>query len=171
MPLTVAGVSPVAVNGNGNYNSGDFTPTAVGTYYWTAVYSGDAKNLSASTACGDANESSVVNKAPSSISTAQQLRPQDSATISATAGGTPTGSVTFKLFPPGDTTCSGSAVYTETVTLAGGSASTTNSTFSVSSAAVASTYRWLVTYSGDAKHEGTTSACGTEAFTLTIKNS
>src|SRR5437867_2445531 len=165
------GLSPVTVNGNGNYNSGNFTPTAVGTYYWTAVYSGDAKNLSASTSCGDANESSIVNKAPSSISTAQQLRPQDSATISATAGGTPTGSVTFKLFPPGDTTCSGSAVYTETVTLAGGSASTTNSTFSVSSAAVASTYRWLVTYSGDAKHEGTTSACGTEAFTLTIKNS
>ena len=52
------GLSPVSVNGNGNYNSGNFTPTAVGTYYWTASYSGDANNLSTSTSCGDAGESS-----------------------------------------------------------------------------------------------------------------
>jgi hypothetical protein len=164
------GLSPVSVNGNGDYNSGNFTPSAAGTYYWTASYSGDANNEAASTACGDANESSVVNKAPSSIATAQSLRPQDSATISASAGGTPTGSVTFKLFAPGDTTCSGPAVYTETVALSGGSANTSNSTFSVT-AGSSGTYRWEVTYSGDATHNGSTSACGTEQFTATITDS
>ena len=164
------GLSPVTVNGNGDYNSGNFTPTAVGTYYWTAAYSGDAKNLGASTACADSGESSVVTKAPSSISTAQQLFPQDSATISANAGGTPTGSVTFELFAPPDTTCSASAVYSQTVPLSSGSASTTNTTFSVSSA-TADTYRWKVTYPGDATHTGATSTCGTEHFTLTIANS
>ena len=164
------GLSPVTVNGNGSYNSGNFTPTAVGTYYWTAVYSGDSNNSGSSTSCGDAGESSVVNKAPSSISTAQQIFPQDSATVSATAGGTPTGNVTFELFAPGDTTCSGSAVYSQTVALSNGSASTTNTTFSVSTAS-ASTYRWRVSYGGDANHTGATSTCGTEQFTLTIANS
>jgi hypothetical protein len=163
------GLSPVTVDGNGDYNSGNFTPTAVGTYYWTASYSGDANNLPVETACGEPGESSVVGKAPSSISTGQELFPQDAATIAAGAGGTPTGTVTFKLFAPDDATCAGSPVYTETVSLTNGSASTSNSTFSVN-AADASTYRWLVEYGGDATHEGATSACGTEHFTLTIVN-
>ncbi len=157
------------MNGNGNYNSGNFTPAAVGTYYWTAAYSGDANNLPATTFCGDPGESSVVNKAAPSVATAQKLFPQDSAAISATAGGTPTGSVSFKLFGPNDASCSGSAVYSETVSLVNGSAATDNKTFSVSSAA-ADTYNWLVVYGGDAKHSGATSACGTEHFTLTIAN-
>jgi hypothetical protein len=164
------GLSPVTVNGNGMYNSGNFTPTAVGTYYWVASYSGDANNEPATTACGDLFESSVVEKAPSTIVTAQELFPQDAATISATAGGTPTGSVTFALFAPGDTTCSGTAVYTETVTLNGsGNASTSNDSFSVKTAQ-ADTYRWVVVYGGDANHRPVTSACGTEQFTLTIAN-
>ena len=28
--------APCPVNGNGNYNSGNFTPTTAGTYLWTA---------------------------------------------------------------------------------------------------------------------------------------
>jgi hypothetical protein len=31
-------------------------------------------------------------------------------------------------------------------------------------------YKWLVKYSGDAKHEGATSACGKEAFAATVDN-
>jgi Cu/Zn superoxide dismutase len=167
------GLSPVAVSGNGDYNSGDFTPSAVGTYFWTASYSGDAKNLPVLTACGDPGESSVVGKASSGISTGQEFFPQDTATISAGAGGLPTGSVSFKLFGPDNPTCDAdgpSAVYTETVDLTNGSsASTSNTVFKVTSAS-ASTYKWLVVYSGDATHEGATSACGTEQFTLTIVN-
>jgi hypothetical protein len=166
------GLTPKTVSGNGNYNSGNFTPTAVGTYYWTAVYSGDANNESKSTACGDANESSVVNKAPSAIGTTQTLRPQDSATISATAGGTPTGSVTFKLFGPNNPTCDPSgaaAVFEQTRTLVSGSASTDNQSFVISSAS-ASQYKWLVVYGGDTNHTGITSPCGTENFTVTIVN-
>jgi hypothetical protein len=162
----------VTVSGNGTYSTTTgYTTTQAGTYHWTASYGGDANNNAAASACAD--EAVVVGKAPSSISTAQQLFPQDSATISASAGGTPTGSVSFKLFGPDNATCdpNGAApVYTETVSLANGSASTSNSTFSVSSAS-ASTYRWVVEYSGDATHEAVTSACGTEQFTLTIANS
>ena len=77
--------------------------------------------------------------------------------------------MTFALYAAGDTTCSGSAVFSQTVALSSGAAATSNTTFSVKSAS-ASTYRWRVVYSGDAKHEGATSSCGTEQFTLTIAN-
>jgi hypothetical protein len=161
-------LSPVSVNGNGQYNSGNFTPTAVGTYYWVASYSGDNKNQPVSGQCGDADESSVVKKALANVETAQKLFPQDSATLSASAGGTPTGSVTFKLY--NNTDCSGTAVYTQNnVNLVSGTANTNNTSFSVDQAS-SGNYKWLVEYSGDAKHESATSACGKEAFTATIDN-
>jgi len=136
------GLTAKTVSGNGAYNSGNYIPTAVGTYYWIANYSGDAKNEVANGACGDANESSVVGRAPSTIGTAQTIRPQDSATIGASAGGTPTGTVTFKLFGPNNATCAAggaAAVYTEAVGLTSGTASTSNGSvpanaFSVSAA-------------------------------------
>jgi hypothetical protein len=159
--------STVPVNGNGAYNSGNFTPTVVGTYRWTAVYSGDASNQSSTSGCNAANEASVVTKAPTTIATAQTLRPQDSATISATAGGTATGTVTFSLFD--NATCTGSPVFTQDRTLSGGTATTDNTTFTISTANAA-TYKWLVVYSGDANHTGITSTCGTENFVLTINN-
>jgi hypothetical protein len=40
--------------------SGWFTPAAPGTYYWTAAYSGDARNNAATSACNAPNESVVV---------------------------------------------------------------------------------------------------------------
>ena len=50
----------VNVNGNSNYDSGSFTTTAAGTYFWVATYSGDANNAAVAGACNDANESVVV---------------------------------------------------------------------------------------------------------------
>ena len=162
-------------NANGDYvvSSGDYTPTEVGRYQWIASYSGDANNGAVSGNCGDANEASVVDKAPANIETAQELFPQDSATLSATAGGTPTGTVIFKLYGPDNPTCSASGeapVYTESdVTLTNGTANTDNTTFSVDQAK-SGNYKWFVTYSGDDDHEDATSECGKEAFTATIDN-
>jgi virginiamycin B lyase len=51
---------PVAVAGNGVYDSSDFTPTAPGTYRWIADYSGDVDNAPAWGACNAANESVTV---------------------------------------------------------------------------------------------------------------
>jgi uncharacterized repeat protein (TIGR01451 family) len=59
----------VAVNGNGNYESGNFTPTAAGTYRWIANYSGDANNTATANGCNEANESVIVNKTTPSIAT------------------------------------------------------------------------------------------------------
>jgi hypothetical protein len=162
------GLEPVTVDGNGDYNSGNYTPDAVGTYYWIASYSGDAKNEAISGDCGDPNESSVVGKAPANISTAQELFPQDSATLTATAGGTPTGTVDFALYGPNDANCSGTAVYTEeNVDLTSGVANTDNTSFSVDQPD-SGNYKWIVHYDGDATHDEATSSCGKEAFTATI---
>jgi hypothetical protein len=159
------GLSPVMVNGNGQYNSGNFTPSAPGTDYWIASYSGDDKNRAVSGECGDPNESSVVGKAPANIETAQELFPQDSATLSANAGGPVTGSVTFELYATSD--CSGIPVFEQTRPLVNEVANTNNTTFSVDQAS-SGDYKWLVEYSGDDTHEGATSACGKEAFTATV---
>jgi hypothetical protein len=100
------------VNGDGDYNSGNFTPTATGTYLWTAAYTGDLHNKGSSTACGDANETSVVNKANSSTATLIHDADHnvilsapigsvvhDRAAVTGTAaGGTPTGNVTFTVY-------------------------------------------------------------------------
>jgi hypothetical protein len=47
--------SSVNVNGPGNYKSGNFSPTAAGTYDWKVRYSGDPSNLvlPVESACGD----------------------------------------------------------------------------------------------------------------------
>ena len=159
------GLSPVPVSGPNDYNSGNYKTTTVGTFYWIADYSGDPNNSPALTECKDANESSTVTKATSSISTAQDLLPNDTATVTGT--GTISGTVDFKLFGPNNATCAagGAApVYQElNVAIANGTASTTNLVTKVSTEG---TYKWLVVYSGDGTHDGSTSACGVEQFTL-----
>lgn len=50
----------VTVDGDGDYSSPGFTPTARGTYYWVASYLGDDNNHPTSGTCGDVNEISTV---------------------------------------------------------------------------------------------------------------
>jgi hypothetical protein len=106
----------------------------------------------------------VISPNSPSMTTAQNLIPNDAATISGTtsnAGGT----VTFSLFNPSDATCSGTPALTQQVTVNGnGTYKTTNSTFIASDTGE---WRWQVIYSGDANNNGTTSACGVENFTIT----
>ncbi|MEV6204334.1 hypothetical protein AB0M64_30815 [Streptomyces sp. NPDC051771] len=266
--------STVNVNGNGNYNSAQYFPTAVGTYYWIAQYSGDANNSGSTTACGDPNESSVVTKtrpsittdlsadevviggtvsdsatlsnatpdaggtvtyavysdnactqdrrlagenlpvvngvvpdssaltfgtigtfwwqvsysgdaknqaamsaceseplrvikAGANVTTAQYVYPQDSSTVTATAGGQPTGTVVFKLYGPDDATCSMPVYTSPAIPLVNGQASTNNTTFRID-AANDGDYKWTASYSGDATHDDAASACGAEHSDITI---
>jgi hypothetical protein len=143
-------------------DSDPVTFTAAGTFYWQAVYSGDNNNLPATSDC--TSETLVVTKAQPGISTAQNLLPNDDATISG-GFGTPGGTITFNLFNPADATCSGAPAFTQTVPVNGnGTYSTTNTTFFVTDVG---TWRWQVIYSGDGNNQGATSACGVENFTIT----
>lgn len=92
--------APVPVNGDGEYTSADFTPTAAGTYRWVAEYSGDASNEAVSGACNDSEESVEVAKAATTTSLAATPNPAVAgATVTLTAkvtGAEPSGSVTFE---------------------------------------------------------------------------
>jgi hypothetical protein len=142
-------------------DSDPVTFNAAGDYYWQAVYSGDANNAGATSLC--TSEHLVVVKKNTAMTTAQNLIPNDDANLSgatSTAGGT----VTFELFSPADADCSETPAYTQTVNVSGpGTYSTTNTTFIASSEG---TWRWKVSYSGDANNEGSTSPCGVEQFTI-----
>jgi hypothetical protein len=147
---------------NGSVPDSDpITFNSAGTFYWQAAYSGDVNNDPATSDC--TTEKLVVAKNAPAMSTAQHLIPNDDATLSGatnTAGGT----ITFNLFSPSDATCSGPPALTETVNVSGnGTYSTTNTTFIASADG---TWRWQVTYTGDANNEGSTSTCGVEQFTI-----
>ena len=158
--------STVALAGS-TATSGGFVPTAPGTYRWTAVYSGDALNESVTSACNAPNESVVISRATPTIST--QASPggppgtalTDTATVS--GGFNPTGSVVFRLYGPNDATCAGAPVFTSTVALAGGTA--TSGPFTPT---VPGIYRWTAVYGGDANDEPATSACNAPNESATI---
>ncbi len=84
---------------------------------------------------------------------------QDTATVTPSSA---TGTVTFNLFRPADSTCSGTPAYTETVSLSSGSASTVTGFL----ADTVGTWHWTAAYSGDGVNLPSTSACSEEAVTI-----
>jgi hypothetical protein len=85
----------------------------------------------------------------------------DSASVN--GGASPTGTVTFTLFAPGDTTCS-TPIATRTNPLTGTTATSGNIPVTA-----AGTYSWVATYSGDAHNSPATSACGRETVLVTAQ--
>jgi hypothetical protein len=157
---TAVFTSTVTVNaGNGNYTSGSFTPTAVGTYRWTASYSGDANNNPASSPCNAANESVVVNQANPTIVTNASGNVTIGGSVTDTAtlsgGSQPTGTITFNLYGPNDATCAGAAVFTDSATVSGNG----NYTSDPFQPTAEGTYRWTASYSGDANNNSASSPC------------
>ena len=154
--------TPNTVTNGAAPNSDSHQFNSAGTFYWQAAYSGDADNNPATSVC--TSETLLVNKNQPGMTTAQNLLPNDDAILTG-ATGSAGGTITFKLFGPADATCAGTAAYSQTVNVSGnGTYSTTNASFYASTVG---TWRWLVTYSGDANNLPTTSACGVENFTIT----
>ena len=143
-----------------------WTPKAAGTYYWTATYSGDSNNNSVASACGEpvlitAQPTISTTANPKSAGTGTTL--QDSATLSATSNLLGTGSITFRLYAPGDGSCA-SAIHTETVT-----AVKTNGPFNTTTgftAKTVGTYQWTAAFSGDVNNAAVTSKCGADPVTV-----
>src|SRR2546421_654360 len=151
--LTPAPTS-ATVSGAGNYDSGNFTTAAVGSYRWIAHYSGDANNNAVDTACNDANESSTVNKATPGLTTTASGPVTVGAAIHDTAhltgGFAPLGgTVSFQVFAPGDTTCQTALTPAPTSATVSGAGNYDSGNFTT--AAVGS-YRWIAHYSGDANN-------------------
>jgi hypothetical protein len=156
---------PLGSDGSASSAGTPFTTTEVGTYNWIARYSGDANNLSVSTACTD--EQVTVGKDPTSVATtasaggAPGITIHDSAKV--TGAFQPTGTVTFTLYGPTDTTCTAAPLFTSTVALA---ADGTATSASFSGTKAAGTYNWVASYSGDASSAPSKSKCGAEPVSI-----
>jgi hypothetical protein len=127
--------------------------------------SGNSSNAAMEDLVGPGNVD-IENCRPTQTTTAQKVVIADFA--KPTGGfGTPTGTVTFRLFSTSD--CSGTPLYDSgPVTLVNGLASTNDAQNSTGSRTLTAngTYKWLVSYSGDANNQPSTSACGTEQTTI-----
>jgi hypothetical protein len=158
--------SMAIVNGNGTYHSGPFTPPAQGTYHWDVLYGGDANNQPAGEPCP--NEVTTVGPATPTIVTAADPTATVGGTISDSAtlagGASPTGTITFHLFGPNDSGCTGSAPLTSTVTVSG-NGTYPSDPFTVSSPGP---YNFTAAYSGDANNAPATSGCGAANETSTV---
>jgi hypothetical protein len=188
---TGTGTNPqtVSVNGNGTYGPVSFTPDAPGTYHWVASYSGDPPNTNGTnhnTTCNDTGEDVVVRQITTHIKTRQSWIPNDTATVSADVGNlVDGGSVRFQLFA--SSTCSGTALYDQTVSVPGGNpsaeVSTTNtggatgftitSGYTDTAGSIKGPYSWKVVYTPaatDTAHLGTQSSCNAEHFSITYTN-
>jgi uncharacterized repeat protein (TIGR01451 family) len=159
----------VNVNGPDDYNSGNFTPTAAGKYYWVASYSGDVNNKPSSGTCGDKGETSTLEKRPTSIVTDATSSGiggavHDVATLSG-ASADAGGAITFSLYGPSDSPdCSGNAVFTSIVPVSGNG----NYQSDDFTPPTAGTYYWIASYSGDGNNLPSSGSCGDSGETSTI---
>jgi Domain of unknown function DUF11/PKD domain len=162
----------VPVSGDGEYSSGQYTATEVGTYRWTASYADADADPALSGGCGDANESVAVGKAQPTISTSATAgvvlggQVGDVATVGGGDGAT--GTVTFELFEPGDTFCTGTPVYTHTGQLGEEFAEPEVVRSDAFTPTRAGKYRWVASYSGDAQNEAVSGACGEPGESTTV---
>jgi hypothetical protein len=155
--------------------SNEYTFASAGTYYFWAVYSGDANNNGNTSGCS--TELVVVDKNSPDLSTIPDPASGaigdalgDSADLSGETADA-SGNITFWLFAPGDD-CSDvtTAVYTETVASSGGSAATTGTGTGDSTATQAGTYHWAAHYAGDANNNSADSPCGDEPVEIAPNN-
>src|SRR3989441_166010 len=160
------------VTGNGTSPSSAVTVPRAGRYRWIASYSGDPNNNAVSTSCGDAGETSTVNKATPTLTT--------SATATATAGQTiqdmatlaggvnPGGTITFTLYGPFDPTADPGTCTNGTA--AGSATVTGNGTYPSSAVTVneGGAYRWIASYSGDPNNNAVSTSCGDAGETSTV---
>jgi uncharacterized protein (DUF2141 family) len=156
----------VALTGSSAATTGGYVSLVAGTYRWTADYAGDANNNSASSGCQA--EQVTIGKNSPTAATAQNLIPNDTFTLG--GGASATGSVTFYLFDPNGT-CNAAgtgAVYSQTVTLSGGTTAATTNTGSgagMYKASLEGTYTWYASYGGDSNNNAAVSDC-VETFSI-----
>jgi hypothetical protein len=157
----------VYVKGGPAYDTFDYAGTAYPSD--TGLHSpynpgGNLAAISHYLACGQPVKkvSPGLTTTPSKGGTAGTVILNDAGTLA--GGASPTGSITFNLYDPSHTDCSGTPAYTQTVTVSGnGSYSTSNTT----PASTAGTWSWTATYSGDSNNFGASSTCGHETVTVT----
>jgi IPT/TIG domain len=165
--MTPLFASTVLVNGSIHLLSGAYSPASLGTYHWTAHYSGDANNNPAVSGCQAANEAVTISQATPTLTTAASApitiggSLRDTATLT---GFRPTGTLTFALYDPGDVSCRGAPVFSVSKAI---SKSGTYESAPFTPAALG-VYRWIASYSGDANNQAVTGTCADPAEAVSV---
>jgi hypothetical protein len=153
--------STATIDGKISVDSPNFTPTLPGTYRYIASYGAPGNNYEPQAGkCGDSGESVQVTVVTPTVTT--QASPSvpvgtpftDSAMVN--GGMAPTGSITFQVYGPGDTSCA-KAIGGSKVTITDPTQPTVSSTFTPGTQG---TYQFVAFYSGDAVNGAAHSACG-----------
>lgn len=150
-------VDVVKVTGNGTVSSDPFVARRPGRYSFVATYSGDAANQSATEPCDSAGQATVVRKRAPKVKPRAVLIGGRRISIRAhlSGGASPSGVISFRLYPPGDTGCKGKPAFSGGITVKA------NGNYSLAQyfATRPGTYRLSVGYSGDQRNRRYKGSC------------
>lgn len=158
----------------GSAVSDSITPPAIGTYYWTASYSGDSNYNAVVGQCEllvvqTTNNPSKINPTITTTLSSSSIVAGNSVTDSATFQNTvpaPSGMIAFEAFST--PTCSGSPVYYSSPVVVNGPGPWGPSSPGFFPTVVGSpSYRWEVIYTGDNNYNPAITSCTAEPLTVT----
>lgn len=176
-PTDLSGTTPV-VSGAGfkadTYTLGETGPSGYTASAWTCVHTNDTAtsvavtNSQVSVVVGQDITCTIVNDddraAPTLITL---IIPNDQATLSGfVSGASLAGSITFELFGPDDASCSGTPWFAEAIQDVDSAGPWATSNTTPIGLDEQGTYRWKVSYSGDANNASAESPCGAERLTV-----
>ncbi|MGQ0624033.1 MAG: hypothetical protein ACT4PP_05170 [Sporichthyaceae bacterium] len=171
--------SAVTPNAAASMLSAPTTVNNPGDYYWGTRFSGNANNDPSGQDCNATAAQKVAITGPAipplasptiagtaTPSTAEVgTQVSDSATVTGRANAVAGGTITFRLFGPGDLTCTGTPVFTSTVPQPVANGPINSLTFTPTAVGE---YRWTASYSGDAGNNPAATACGAAGQSLTV---
>ncbi len=145
------------VSGNGAYSAASFNPLIAGVYRYVVSFSGDLSNAAASATCLGARQL-IVTAATTVLTERAEGEPAlggaitDMATLT---GYAPTGTLTFRLYGPGDPMCATQALATYTSPVKGNG----NYASGAFTTTAAGSYRFVASYSGDRSNRPAAGTC------------
>ena len=165
--LNARAAGTVAVSNGTVPNSSNATFTLAGTYYWQALYSGDADNNGAISTC--VSEELTVNKATPTLTVTGSGPVGVGDTITGTAHlsggyGTLIGTLTFDVYAPSDTTFS-SPLSVGAAIIVSGSGNYTSDDFVTTEVGE---YTWIAHYSGDVNNNAVDTSTSDAGSTSTV---
>jgi YVTN family beta-propeller protein len=131
------------------------------------IFTGQTASCNGSSVAGVFHQVTVSKASPTLSTTASAnialgAKVHDSANLA--SGHSPTGQITFRLYAPGDATCSGAPVFTNAKAVSGNGGYQSGGFMPTSPG----TYRWKASYSGDANNQTVAGTCGGPTETVAV---